>query len=267
MDVFRLSDKAKNNPTELSGRHAPPDPVRPRADAPPEAADPRRADRRRRRRSARSSCGSTSARLHADGTTVLLTTHYLEEAEAAVRGDRPAARRADRRARHRRPVARGLQRRQTSPASTRRRWRSPTENTARWHERDSVWRRRRSTPPARRSSERFAPSRSPFSWLLQREVVRYLRIWYYSILGQITTPLLMLLIFGFALNHQVKGTGGVLVYPVHPARIDRADVDDGRLHQRHHEPVRRAARPLHQRRARRARCAGGRSTSRACSRR
>ncbi len=44
---------------------------------------------------------------------------------------------------------------------------------------------------------------------MQREVVRYTRIWYYSVLGQISTPLLMLLVFGFALNHQVKGTGGI----------------------------------------------------------
>jgi ABC-2 type transport system permease protein len=57
--------------------------------------------------------------------------------------------------------------------------------------------------------EHFAPARSPFSWLLQREVVRYTRIWYYSVLGQISTPLLMLLVFGFALDHQVKGTGAV----------------------------------------------------------
>jgi ABC-2 type transport system permease protein len=55
----------------------------------------------------------------------------------------------------------------------------------------------------------FRPTRSPFSWLLQRELVRYLRIWYYSVLGQISTPLLMLLVFGFALNHRVSGTGGV----------------------------------------------------------
>jgi ABC-2 type transport system permease protein len=58
-------------------------------------------------------------------------------------------------------------------------------------------------------AEHFSPARTPFSWLLQREVVRYLRIWYYSVLGQISTPLLMLLIFGFALNHQVKGTGAI----------------------------------------------------------
>jgi ABC-2 type transport system permease protein len=56
---------------------------------------------------------------------------------------------------------------------------------------------------------RFQPTRSPFSWLLRREIVRYLRIWYYSILGQITTPLLMLLIFGFALSHRAVGLGGV----------------------------------------------------------
>jgi ABC-2 type transport system permease protein len=63
--------------------------------------------------------------------------------------------------------------------------------------------------PVAAVADRFQPSRSPFSWLLQREVVRYLRIWYYSVLGQISTPLLMLLVFGFALNHRVGGTGGV----------------------------------------------------------
>jgi len=56
---------------------------------------------------------------------------------------------------------------------------------------------------------RFRPSRSPFSWLLQREVVRYLRIWQYSIGGQLTMPLLMLLVFGFALNRRGVGTEGV----------------------------------------------------------
>lgn len=56
---------------------------------------------------------------------------------------------------------------------------------------------------------RFRPTRSPFSWLLQREIVRYLRIWQYSVLGQISMPLLMLLVFGFALNHHAVGTDGV----------------------------------------------------------
>jgi ABC-2 type transport system permease protein len=56
---------------------------------------------------------------------------------------------------------------------------------------------------------RFEPTRSPFSWLLEREVVRYLRIWRYSIVGQVLSPLMMLLVFGFALDHKVTEGGGV----------------------------------------------------------
>jgi ABC-2 type transport system permease protein len=56
---------------------------------------------------------------------------------------------------------------------------------------------------------RFAPTRSPFSWLLQREVVRYLRIWPNAVVGQLSMPLLMLGVFGYALRHRAGGTGGV----------------------------------------------------------
>jgi ABC-2 type transport system permease protein len=54
---------------------------------------------------------------------------------------------------------------------------------------------------------RFAPTRSPFSWLLQREVVRYLRIWPNAVLGQLSMPLLLLFVFGYALKRGV--TAGV----------------------------------------------------------
>lgn len=51
----------------------------------------------------------------------------------------------------------------------------------------------------------FAPARAPFSWLLQREVVRYLRIWPNAVLGQLSMPLLLLLVFGYAID---RGAGG-----------------------------------------------------------
>jgi ABC-2 type transport system permease protein len=56
---------------------------------------------------------------------------------------------------------------------------------------------------------RFAPTRSPFSWILEREVVRFLRIWKHTIAGQVLTPLIMLIVFGFALNHKVGVPGGI----------------------------------------------------------
>ncbi len=59
------------------------------------------------------------------------------------------------------------------------------------------------------ASYRFRPTRSPFSWLLQREVVRYLRIWPNAVLGQLSMPMLMLGVFGYALRHRAGGTGGV----------------------------------------------------------
>ncbi len=59
------------------------------------------------------------------------------------------------------------------------------------------------------ATDRFTPARSPFSWLLEREIVRYLRIWYYSILGQLNMPLLLLAVFGYALKRRAGGTGGV----------------------------------------------------------
>jgi ABC-2 type transport system permease protein len=57
--------------------------------------------------------------------------------------------------------------------------------------------------------EGYRPGRSPFSWLLEREIVRYLRIWRYSIVGQVLAPVMMLLVFGFALDGKVTESGGV----------------------------------------------------------
>jgi ABC-2 type transport system permease protein len=57
--------------------------------------------------------------------------------------------------------------------------------------------------------QRFVATRSPFSWLLEREIVRYLKIWYYSLLGPISAALLLLLVFGLALDHRVTIGHGV----------------------------------------------------------
>jgi ABC-2 type transport system permease protein len=56
--------------------------------------------------------------------------------------------------------------------------------------------------------ERFVPKRSPFSWLFEREVRRYLNIWYYSLIGPISAVLLFLVVFGLALNHKISATQG-----------------------------------------------------------
>lgn len=55
------------------------------------------------------------------------------------------------------------------------------------------------------NDEAFSPSRSPFSWLLEREILRYLKIWHYSLLGPISAALLFLVVFGVALDNKVSG--------------------------------------------------------------
>ena len=63
------------------GRHAAAAARRQGAGPPPAGRHPRRADGRRRRRAAPLASGATCSELNARGVTVVLTTHYLEEAE------------------------------------------------------------------------------------------------------------------------------------------------------------------------------------------
>ena len=203
--MFRLSDKAKNNLDQLSGgqrrrilfaralMH------RPRLlilDEPTAGVDV----------DLRIELWEYIHALHADGTTVLLTTHYLEEAEALCEEIVICAAVASWRAAPPTGCAR-TSAPPTSPASTRRRWRSPTWNTGRWREHDRPRNRARRHPRARHRTLR--PEPFPVQLAVATRGRPLPRIWHYSILGMITTPLLMLLIFGFALNHQVKGTGAV----------------------------------------------------------
>ncbi|HYB31202.1 MAG TPA: ABC transporter permease [Solirubrobacteraceae bacterium] len=55
----------------------------------------------------------------------------------------------------------------------------------------------------------FRADRSPFSWLLEREVVRYLKIWQFTIAGHVVSALLFVLVFGLALGTRIDGVHGV----------------------------------------------------------
>jgi ABC-2 type transport system permease protein len=62
--------------------------------------------------------------------------------------------------------------------------------------------------PADPSSE-FRAERPPFLWLLEREVLRYLRIWRYSMVGPVLSTLLFVVVFGTVLARHVDGLDGV----------------------------------------------------------
>lgn len=55
----------------------------------------------------------------------------------------------------------------------------------------------------------YRPERPPFHWLLEREVLRYLRIWRYSMVGPVLSTLLFVVVFGTVLARHVDGLGGV----------------------------------------------------------
>lgn len=62
-------------------------------------------------------------------------------------------------------------------------------------------------PPA--YDEPYRAERPAFLWLLEREIVRFLKIWRFSIAGQILAALLFLLVFGVALTGHVAAVDGI----------------------------------------------------------
>jgi ABC-2 type transport system permease protein len=56
---------------------------------------------------------------------------------------------------------------------------------------------------------RFRPERSPLAWLLEREVLRFLRIWKYAVVGPVLSTVLFILVFGTALGRHVERIDGV----------------------------------------------------------
>jgi len=59
------------------------------------------------------------------------------------------------------------------------------------------------------TSASFRAERSPFTWLLEREVVRYLKIWHFTIAGHVVSALLFVLVFGLALGTRIASVEGV----------------------------------------------------------
>jgi ABC-2 type transport system permease protein len=55
----------------------------------------------------------------------------------------------------------------------------------------------------------FRAARSPFLWLLEREIVRFLKLWRFALVGQVLSALLFLLVFGIALAGRIDAVGGV----------------------------------------------------------
>lgn len=55
----------------------------------------------------------------------------------------------------------------------------------------------------------FQAERSPFLWLAEREVRRFLNIWQYTIFAPILAAVLFVVVFGSALGHHVAAVDGV----------------------------------------------------------
>jgi ABC-2 type transport system permease protein len=57
------------------------------------------------------------------------------------------------------------------------------------------------------TADQFVAARAPFLWLLEREVLRYLRIWRYALVGPVLSTLLFVVVFGTVLARHVEGLG------------------------------------------------------------
>lgn len=55
----------------------------------------------------------------------------------------------------------------------------------------------------------FRPDRSPLLWLAEREVLRFINIWQYTLVGPILAAVLFIVVFGTVLDRHVDTIGGV----------------------------------------------------------
>lgn len=75
--------------------------------------------------------------------------------------------------------------------------------------------------------ERFDARRPPFRWLLEREVLRYLRIWRYSLVGPVLSTVLFVVVFGTVLGSRVADVAGDYGQFIVPGLVVQAVVNVG----------------------------------------
>jgi ABC-2 type transport system permease protein len=62
--------------------------------------------------------------------------------------------------------------------------------------------------------EPFRAERAPFLWLAEREVLRFLNIWQYSIVGPVLSTILFVIVFGSVLGRHVDTTDGLFAQAI-----------------------------------------------------
>ena len=55
----------------------------------------------------------------------------------------------------------------------------------------------------------YRAERPAFVWLVEREVLRFLKIWHFTIAGHVISALLFIVVFGFALDGRISGVQGI----------------------------------------------------------
>jgi ABC-2 type transport system permease protein len=55
----------------------------------------------------------------------------------------------------------------------------------------------------------YRAQRPAFTWLLQREIVRYLKNWHFTVVGQMLAALLFVFVFGLAIGSRIPGVRGI----------------------------------------------------------
>lgn len=63
--------------------------------------------------------------------------------------------------------------------------------------------------PLRSYDAPYRAQRPAFTWLLQREIIRYLKNWHFTVVGQILAALLFVFVFGLAIGGRIDGVLGV----------------------------------------------------------